>query len=84
MLNLETQNRMKNTMFERYGVYHALQNTEINTRASQQRKETNLSRYGVECTFSCEDINRKKEQTNLERYGVKCTFQSDVVKNKIK
>lgn len=84
MLNSETQNKIGETMLERYGVKHALQNSEINNIAAQHRKETNLERYGVPCAWQNEAVQRKKEQTNLERYGVKCTLQSEIVKNKIK
>ena len=47
-------------------------------------KQTNLDRYGVECTLHAKEIEDKVKQTNLERYGVENPAQSKEVKDKIK
>jgi hypothetical protein len=52
--------------------------------APEKKKQTNLSRYGVEYALQSVIFQNKIKQTNLEKYGVECTLQNDTVKKKIK
>lgn len=45
-------------------------------------KLTNLTKYGCERTFSCNDIKQKIKQTNLDRYGCENPNQNEAVKKK--
>jgi len=53
-------------------------------RATENRKQTNLERYGVEFPQQSNQIQEKYKQTNLERYGVENIFQTNNFKEKIK
>lgn len=50
----------------------------------EKKKETNITKFGVENPMYNESIKQKLEETNQQRYGVKCTFQNEEVKEKIK
>lgn len=45
--------------------------------------ETNIERYGVECTLRAPKIHEKTKKTNLERYGVDNPFKSKDIQQKI-
>ena len=76
----KTQEKVKQTTLERYGVEHALQSEEIKNKL----KETNLKKYGVEWASQAESSKEKARQTNLEKYGSYSPMQSEKVKNKLK
>jgi len=65
MLSNEIRNRLADTMQTRYGVRHALQNTDLNDR----RKSTNLERYGCEESVVSPSIRTKIAETIHDRYG---------------
>ena len=70
------QNKKKETMIERYGVEHALQNTELYNKAKSVWKE----KYGVD---KLSDINvEQKQQTNIERYGSKTPLENNAIRQK--
>lgn len=72
--------KAKQTMKERYGVEHALQNKEIKDRMKTKFKEL----YGVENPMQVEAVKNKAKVTNLEKYGVDNASKSAIVKQKIK
>lgn len=45
-------------------------------------KISNMNKYGVESTFSLEEVRDKVKKTNLERYGAPCSLQNEEVRNK--
>nr|DAU23576.1 MAG TPA: endonuclease-like protein [Herelleviridae sp.] len=61
-----------------------LMSDEEKLRQLSKRKETLLSRYGVDNAAKSREIYEKVKKTNLERYGVEYSAQADVVKEKIK
>lgn len=73
--NIQTKNKIANTKLEKYGDagYH---NTE-------KMKQTNIEKYGTECTFGNKDVQYKSKQTCLEKYGVENILQSNEFRKKI-
>ena len=71
--------KIEQTMFERYGVKHALQSKEL----LQKSQETCEKHYGVKCPSQNHEIVEKQKQTMIEKYGGVGTG-SDIVKEKIK
>jgi len=51
---------------------------------TQRIKETNIDRYGVECSVHSPEFQKKSKATVLEHYGVEHVFQSKEVQQKIK
>jgi hypothetical protein len=51
---------------------------------TRKTKETNIKKYGVECTVHNPEIKAKIIKSNLEKYGVENVFQSEKIKEKIK
>jgi len=51
---------------------------------TRKKKETNMKKYGVECTVHNPEIKAKMIKSNLEKYGVENVFQSEEIKDKIK
>lgn len=47
-------------------------------------KETNMTRYGVECTMNIPKIRQQIIENNIKKYGVKYISQSQEIKDKIK
>ena len=47
-------------------------------------KNTNLSKYGVECCLLSEDIRKKSKHTIMEKYGVEFICQNETIKQNIK
>jgi len=47
-------------------------------------RQTNLEKYGVECTLHSEEVREKVKKTNLKRYGVEYPSQLEEVKEKIR
>lgn len=48
------------------------------------RKQTNISRFGVENAMSLPEIKEKIKQINLKKYGTVCSLQNHDVKQKAK
>jgi hypothetical protein len=72
--------RIKCTMFKKYGVEHAAQSELFRDKM----KKTTFERYGCEYGLQNEDIKAKIRQTNLETYGCEYGLQNEEVKNKTK
>lgn len=72
--------KIQNTLLERTGYSHVLQNPKSKTLF----KETCLNRFGVENPNQCREVRSKIEQTNLQKRGYKQVFQDPAVKEKIK
>lgn len=52
--------------------------------SNEKRKQTNLTKYGVENPFSNSEIKEKIKIKNLEKYGINCPAKSSEILNKIK
>lgn len=78
LLNPLTQEKIKHTVSERYGVEYITQSPEIKERI----KQANLERFGVEYASQSPEIKEKIKQTNLERYGVEYVMQNEVIAKK--
>jgi hypothetical protein len=72
--------RIKGTMFEKYGVEHASQSELFRDKM----KKTTFERYGCEYALQNEGVKSKIRQTNLETYGCEYGLQNEEVKNKKK
>lgn len=75
-LDPSTQQKQKQTNFEKYGDY--------NYNNLQKRKETCLQKYGVDNPFKSEDIKQKIKQTSIQKYGVENAHQSKLIIDKQK
>lgn len=73
----EVKDKVKNTMFERYGGY-----TFQSQILMDKVKKTNLERYGVEISASNTELHKKNEETCLKKYGV--THTSKLPENRQK
>ena len=58
------------TMNNRYGVEHPLQNESIKNKAIENMKKTMCNRYGVSHNWSIPEVRNKISKTVQERYGV--------------
>jgi hypothetical protein len=70
--------RIKNTMFDKYGVEYAAKSEHFRDKM----KTTTLERYGVEHGTQSEEIKEKIRKTNLEKYGFEYGLQNEEVKEK--
>jgi hypothetical protein len=75
----ETQNKIKTTRLEKYGVENFFQNKSIQQKAEEnahseeankKKVETSQKHFGVDNPAQSEVVQNKMQQTNLERYGV--------------
>ena len=78
--NNETQEKMKATNIQKYGVLNAFMADEV----KEKMKQTCLERYGVEYASQSEDFQDRVNKTNLEKYNVKRPAQSIVIMEKMK
>ena len=78
--NNETQEKMKATNIQKYGVPNAFMADEV----KEKMKQTCLERYGVEYASQSEDFQDRVNKTNLEKYNVKRPAQSTVIMEKMK
>lgn len=78
--NNETQEKMKATNIQKYGVPNAFMADEV----KEKMKQTCLERYGVEYASQSEDFQDRVNKTNLEKYNVKRPAQSIVIMEKMK
>lgn len=74
-----SQNNLKKTLLEKYGVEHALQSPEIKNKAIQ----TNIARYGVEHALQSPCFKDKFKNTMQTRYNVDYTGQSSILQQKM-
>lgn len=72
----DTQNKVKSTMLERYGV----ENSSLSSEIQKKKKQNCLEKYGVESTNQVEEIKEKMLNTTRERYGVDNVSQLENVK----
>lgn len=72
--------KTRETMKERYGVEHILQNPEY----MEKVRQTNLERLGVEYPGQAESVKSKNRETCLKKYGVEYAYQAEEVKEKIR
>ena len=70
--------RIKNTMFDKYGVEYAAKSEHFRDKM----KSTTLERYGVEHGTQSEEVKEKIRKTNLEKYGFEYGLQNEEVKEK--
>ena len=70
--------KIKQTMLEKYGVEHALQNKKI----IEKVKQHNLTTYGVENQFQSEKVKDKIKKTNLLKYGFEYPMQNREIREK--
>lgn len=86
-MSTEARDKLRKTMrSDEYKTKHkAGVNAAIDTRNDgivSKRKETNLTRYGVELPSQNKEILNKSKNTNIEKYGVEWTSQVDGFKAK--
>lgn len=74
----ETKEKIKNTVFNRYGGY-TLQSDVLKEKV----KQTTIKKYGVENVFQNDNIKEKIKQTHKKRYGIEYPGQSEKIKQKI-
>jgi hypothetical protein len=65
------QDRVKETLYERYGV--------INPGLTPQAIKARIERYGVENPFSSKEVQDKIKETNLMNFGVEYPLQNPVI-----
>lgn len=68
----EYKNRYKNSIKEKYGVEHPLQNKDIKNKQENTFKE----KYGVKNPFQSNEIKNKIKETNFKNLGVNYPGQS--------
>lgn len=75
----EKKLKIKNTMIDRYGVEHALQNESFLNKS----RETLLKNYGVNSPLQNKEINEKRKTTNLKKYGSEELLKDSSFRTKI-
>lgn len=75
-----SQNRLKESMIEKYGV----DNPQKSKYIKEKTKQTCLKKYGVEYCAQNKEIKNKQKQTMLQRYGIEHALQSSEFKDKVK
>lgn len=78
MASEDTQNKLKNTCLERFGVEHAAQNESIKKKIVDNA----ITKYGGMGNAS-ESSLKKYQETCLERYGDTSPSRTEIIKNKI-
>lgn len=53
-------------------------------RALENRRKTNIEKYGNACSVHGKEVKAKVKKTNLEKYGVEHVWQSDAIREKNK
>lgn len=92
MQTKKTLQRFKDSMFKKYGVEHALQNADLYAKAvktkesfyedenynnSEKRKQTCVTKYGVENYRQSSEYAEKYKETCMKKYGVDHASKSD-------
>ena len=78
--HLSTQEKIKKTCMERYGVEHPAQNKEIYKKIKNTCKE----RYGVDSYSKTMEWKNRVEDTCMKKYNAKSPLESEEIQNKIK
>ena len=79
-ISKETQEKIKQTNFKKYGVEHPMQSKTV----QEKKKQTCLEKYGVDSFSKTEEFKNEFKKTCLEKYGVEHSFQSEICKEKTK
>lgn len=97
-MKIRTQNKIKATCVEKYGVENPFQDLKIKEKIKEKygvehisqsqdfkdkMKEVYLEKYGETSFFKTESVKDKIKATCLEKYGVEYASQSEEVKEKI-
>lgn len=92
-LDPNTQEKLKQSMLQKYGVEHPLQSKQVKDKL----KQTCIDKYGVSSYMKTNDfrqkavdaiksdeVKAKRKQTNQERYGAATPFESKIIQDKVK
>jgi hypothetical protein len=79
-INIHRQQKLKESIYKKYGVEYASQSQTIKNKV----KATNLKNLGVEYPTQSQTVKNKSKETNYKKYGVEYASQSQTVKNKAK
>ena len=77
------KDKKNNTMIERYGVVHRLQDKEYSDKLHIKMQQSIKNKYGEKGIFGNKDVQSKIRKTNLEKYGG-VGFASAELANKVK
>ena len=80
LTNPEVQQKIRNTVKEKYGVEHISRSKDFVKKMNEAMKE----KYGVENAAHIKGVKEKKKLTNLKKYGTECPLGSEEVRDKIK
>lgn len=72
--------KIKETMLERYGVNHPSYSSEL----LNKKKQNNFEKYGHSNTLQVKIFKDKTNKTMLEKYGTTVPLHSDIIKNRIR
>ena len=75
-----TNKKRQETCLEKYGVYHAIQNKEIQKKI----ENTNILKYGGKSPANSREVQEKIKKTTFENHGVYYSTQSKSILDKIK
>ena len=78
-VTIESLQKQKATMLEKYGVEHPSQSKEIKSKIVN----TFLNKYGVDNPSKLQEIKDKQKKTNLEKYGVEYIIHNKESKEKM-
>ncbi len=71
--------------FEIKGTIHCSKKCAKNDpETARKLKETNLAKYGTECTFQAKEVKEKIKASCIERYGVENAAQNEDVRERMK
>ena len=76
----KVQQKIRNTVKEKYGVDHISRSKDFNKKMNEVMKE----KYGVENAAHIKGVKEKKKLTNLKKYGAEYPLGSKEVRDKIK
>lgn len=76
----KVQQKIRNTVKEKYGVDHISRSKDFNKKMNEAMKE----KYGVENAAHIKGVKEKKKLTNLKKYGTEYPLESKEVRDKIK
>lgn len=79
-LNPKTQDKMKETTMENYGVEHALQSKEI----FKKMQDNNFKKYGKKNISQIEEIKNKAVETCIKKYGGPAPMCDPKIKKRVK
>ena len=70
------QNKIKNSILEKYGVENVMNNTKVQDKL----KNSILEKYGVENAMQSSDVISKRRKNNIEKWGVENNSQRHISK----